>query len=84
MGNLSRNIYEHLKTKKKYNNLQISYDMLQEQYNNKVIELDQEKKTKKILEDNFNQELDKLLDEKIKLKEEIKELKKKIRNKMEE
>lgn len=84
MGNLSKNIYEHLKTKKKYNNLQIGYEILQEQYNNKILELDQEKKSKRILEDKFNQELDKLLEEKIKLKEEIKELKKKLKNKMEE
>ena len=84
MGNLSKNIYEHLKTKKKYNNLQIGYEMLQEQYNNKILELDQEKKSKRLLEEKFNQELDKLLEEKIKLKEEIKELKKKIRNKLEE
>lgn len=43
-GNLSKAIWEHLKTKKKYNTLLLKYEVLQEDYDKKVVELNTEKR----------------------------------------
>ena len=40
---LRKAIYEHLKTKKKYNTLKLNYDVLREEYDKKVTELNVER-----------------------------------------
>lgn len=44
MNNLSKAIWEHLKTKKKYNTLKLKYEVLQEDYEKKIAELNTEKR----------------------------------------
>ncbi len=43
MSKLSKAIYEHLKTKKKYNALQLRYDILREDLDKKTTELNVER-----------------------------------------
>lgn len=43
MNKLSKAIYEHLKTKKKYNALQLRYDILREDLDKKTTELNVER-----------------------------------------
>ena len=40
---LRKAIYEHLKTKKKYNTLKLNYDVLREEYDKKTTELNVER-----------------------------------------
>lgn len=44
MGALKKAIFEHLKTKKKYNTLRLKYEMLQEDLDRKTIELNTERR----------------------------------------
>lgn len=77
MSNLSKKMYEHLKTKKKYNKLELMYDVKNEELQEKIIELNEEKRINRILRTKFETELNKYIEENIKLKEELKQLKKK-------
>ena len=77
MSNLSKKMYEHLKTKKKYNKLELMYDVKNEELQEKIIELNEEKKINRMLRTKFETELNKYIEENIKLKEELKQLKKK-------
>ena len=43
MGKLIKNLYEHLKTRKKYNTLKLNYDVLREEYDRKTTELNVER-----------------------------------------
>lgn len=43
-GNLIKAIWEHLKTKKKYNTLKLKYDVLKEELERKQIELNTERR----------------------------------------
>lgn len=76
-------IYEHLKTRKKYNTLELKYDVKCEELEHKVLELNTEHRVRVKQQDIFNERLTELLeanmklkDENTKLKKEIKELKK--------
>lgn len=80
-------IYEHLKTRKKYNTLELKYDVKCEELEHKVLELNTEKRVRIKQQDIFNEKLTELLeinmklkDENIRLKKEIKDLKKSKEN----
>lgn len=42
--NIKKAIYEHLITKKKYNTLQLKYEVLQDELEKKIVELNTEKR----------------------------------------
>lgn len=77
-------IYEHLKTRKKYNTLELKYDVKCEELERKILELNTEHRVRVKQQELFNERLQELLEinmkikeENTKLKREIKELKKK-------
>lgn len=53
-------IYEHLITRKKYNSLKLKYDIKQEEFDKKVIELNTQIKINKIERDKFEKTIDEL------------------------
>ena len=76
-------IYEHLKTKKKYNTLQLKYDVKCDELEHKVLELNTEKKLRIKQQEIFNEKLQQLIEKNlelnaklIKAKKELKEIKK--------
>jgi hypothetical protein len=72
-------IYEHLKTKKKYNTLQLKYDVKCDELEHKILELNTEKKIRVKQQDLFNQRIQELLEENLELKECISKLKRKLK-----
>lgn len=81
---IRKSIYEHLKTKKKYNSLQLNYDVLREEYDKKTIELKEARLINQVEQESFKNNVNKLVEENISLKKEIKQLKSKLRNKKKE
>lgn len=75
MKNLIEKILEHLKTRKKYNRLQLLYDVKCEELEDKIIDLNEQIKINKLLKQKFKKELDDQIEETIKLKEKLKEIK---------
>jgi hypothetical protein len=80
---IKKAIYEHLKTKKKYNTLQLKYDVKCEELEHKIVELNTEKRLKTKQQELFEEKIRELTELSIKLgkkntelKQEIKELKK--------
>lgn len=78
---MKEKIYEHLKTRRKYNTLQLKYDVKCDELEKKVLELNVEKKVRLKQQDLFNERLQELLEENLKLKEDVTKLKKEIKNK---
>lgn len=76
---MKEKIYEHLKTRRKYNTLQLKYDVKCDELEKKVLELNVEKKVRLKQQDLFNERLQELLEENLKLKEDITKLKKELR-----
>lgn len=76
---MKNKIYEHLKTKKKYNTLELKYDVKCEELEHKILELNTERRVRIKQQDIFNEKLEELLKENLKLKEENKKLKKEIK-----
>lgn len=81
---MKEKIYEHLKTRKKYNTLELKYDVKCEELERKILELNTEHRVRVKQQELFNERLQELLEinmkikeENTKLKREIKELKKK-------
>ena len=72
-------IYEHLKTKKKYNTLQLKYDVKCDELEHKILELNTEKKIRVKQQDLFNQRIQELLEENLELKESVSKLKRKLK-----
>lgn len=75
-------IYEHLKTRRKYNTLQLKYDVKCDELEHKIMELATERKVrvkqKELMEARINELVEESLKQKeqiIKLKKELKELK---------
>lgn len=68
MKNLLRNLFEHLKTRKKYNTLQLKYDVLKEELENKTTELNVERRKHLKMKDIWEQKLKEQEEEIIKLK----------------
>ena len=73
-------IYEHLKTRKKYNTLELKYDVKCEELEHKVLELNTERRVRIKQQDIFNERLQELLRDNLKLKEENAKLKKELKN----
>lgn len=80
---MKEKIYEHLKTKKKYNTLQLKYDVKCDELEHKVLELNNEKKLRIKQQEIFNEKLQELIEKNlelnaklIKAKKELKDLKK--------
>ena len=80
---MKEKIYEHLKTKKKYNTLQLKYDVKCEELEHKVLELNTEKKLRIKQQEIFNDKLQQLIEKNlelnaklIKARKELKEIKK--------
>lgn len=78
---MKEKIYEHLITKRKYNTLKLKYDVKCEELERKILELNTEKRIRIKQQDIFNERLQELLENNIKLKEENTKLKKEIKNK---
>lgn len=72
-------IYEHLKTRKKYNTLELKYDVKCEELERKILELNTEKRVRIKQQEIFNERLTELLELNMKLKEENTKLKKEIK-----
>lgn len=53
-----KHIYEHLKTKKKYNTLMMKYDMKEEELQRTIVELNTQKKINKIEKEKFEQTIE--------------------------
>lgn len=77
---IAKALYEHLKTKKKYNKLQLMYDVKNEELQEKVIELNEQKKINKMLREKFDAETNKLIEENLELKAQLRKLKKKTKD----
>lgn len=65
---ITKAIYEHLKTRKKYNLLQLNYDVLREEYDKKTIELNTERRIHLKQKEIWEQKLTEQEEEIIKLK----------------
>lgn len=72
-------IYEHLKTRKKYNTLQLKYDVKCDELEHKILELNTERKVRVKQQDLFNERIQELVEENLKLKEDISKLKKQLK-----
>lgn len=72
-------IYEHLKTRKKYNTLQLKYEVKCDDLEHKILELNTERKVRVKQQDLFNERIQELVEENIKLKEDISKLKKQLK-----
>lgn len=73
-------IYEHLKTRKKYNTLMLQRDVLQDDYDKKVLEMNTEKRLRLVEKDKYEEEIRKNIEKIVKLKEENKKLKGELKN----
>lgn len=65
---MKNRIYEHLKTTKKYNTLKMKYEMLEEDYENKVIEYNELKRQLVVARNTWEEKLKEQEKEIIKLK----------------
>lgn len=74
-------IYEHLITKKKYNTMKLKYEVKCEELEHKIMELNTERRVRVKQLDLFNERIKELLEENLKLKEQITKLKKGVKNK---
>ena len=77
MGEIMKNVYEHLRTKNKYNTLQLKYEVLQDELERKIVELNTERRIKEKLKKIWETNLKVQEEEIINLKQEIKKLKSK-------
>lgn len=64
-----KQIYEHLKTRKKYNTLQLKYDIKCEELEEKIIELNLERKMRKLEKEKYDHIIEEYLEKIKKLKE---------------
>ena len=65
---MMKQIYEHLKTKKKYNTLELKYDIKCEEYERKILELNAEKNIRKIEKEKYEEIIKQYVEEIEKLK----------------
>ena len=72
-------IYEHLKTKKKYNTLMIKYETKCEELDNKIVQLNTEKRVKLKQQELYYEKIKEMTQLNIRLKEENTTLKTEIR-----
>jgi chromosome segregation ATPase len=76
---MKNRIYEHLKTRKKFNTLQLKYDVKCDELQAKIIELNTEKKVKAKQQELYDSKIKELTEENIELKTKITELKKELK-----
>lgn len=76
---IKKAIYEHLKTKKKYNTLELKYEVKCEELDYKVLELNTEKRLRQKQQELFDSKIKELTEENIKLNQKITELKKEMK-----
>ena len=69
---MMKHIYEHLKTKKKYNVLELKYNVKCEELEEKIVELNTEKRVRRIEREKYEEQISKLTKEMIKLKQKVK------------
>lgn len=74
-----KQIYEHLITRKKYNTLKLRYLAKKEELEDKIVELNIERRIRKIEKEKFDSVLKEYITREVELKEEIKKLKRKTR-----
>lgn len=74
-----RHIYEHLKTRKKYNTLMIKYEAKKDELEQKIIELNVQKRINKTEREKFEKTIEELI-QKNGIKKTIKKEKKKNEN----
>lgn len=77
---MKEKIYEHLKTRRKYNTLELKYDVKCEELERKVLELNTEHRVRIKQQELFNERIQELLEINLKLKEENTKLKKEIKD----
>lgn len=74
-------IYEHLITKRKYNTLKLRYDVKCDELEHKILELNTERRVRVKQTELMNNRIQELIEENLKLKEQITKLKKGVKNK---
>lgn len=74
-------IYEHLKTRRKYNTLQLKYDVKCDELDHKIMELATERKIRVKQKDLMETRINELVEENLELKEQLTKLKKEIKGK---
>lgn len=77
-------IYEHLITKKKYNTLKLKYKIKNDEYEEKVIEVDAQKRINRSERNQYEERIREYIEELSKKEEEISKLKKKLKEKKDE
>lgn len=80
---IKKAIYEHLKTRKKYNTLMLKYETKCEEYDNKTAEIKTQRRIRQIEKQKWEETLNEYITEITTLKEENLELKRKNRKKKE-
>lgn len=68
MGKIMKNLYEHLKTKKKYNTLKLKYEVARDDLEKKQVELNTERRIHEKRQQVWEQKLKEQEEEIIKLK----------------
>ena len=76
---IEKAIYEHLKTKKNYNTLELKYEVKCDELDHKVLELNTEKRLRIKQQELYDNKIKELTEENIKLNQKIAELKKEIK-----
>lgn len=76
---IKKALYEHLKTKKKYNTLELKYEVKCEELDHKVLELNTEKRLRQKQQELYDKKIKELTEETLELKNKITELKKEIK-----
>ena len=76
---IKKTIYEQLVTKKKYNTLELKYEVKCDELDHKVLELNTEKRQKQKQQELYDKKIKELTEENLKLKNKITELKKEIK-----
>ena len=77
--NTKNTIYEQIEKKKKYNTLELKYEVKCDELDHKVLELNTEKRQKQKQQELYDKKIKELTEENLKLKNKITELKKEIK-----
>lgn len=72
-------IYEHLKTKKKYNTLQLKYDVKCDELQAKIVELNTEKRVKIKQQELYEEKIKELTEKNVELQTKLAETKKELK-----
>lgn len=75
-----KHIYEHLKTKRKYNTLMIMYETKKDELEQKIVKLNTQKRINKIEHEKFEQTIEEHIQKLVKEKQKFRELKEKIKH----